>query len=661
MANKDIEMEKKKDGYSASDLTVLHNLEPITTRPGMYIGSTDYLGTHHLAWEIIDNAVDEVVAGFGNTIKVTINEDGSLTIEDQGRGIPYDFNKKEGKDGFDIIFCTIHGGGKFTDKIYKTSSGLHGVGAACVNAFAEFLNIRVYKDGKIIEGGYRDGGKKKIAPHEVGTTTRHGSIITFKPMLGILTDITWRYELFQSHLDNTASQLPGVTISLEDKRSGKKETFCYENGIYDFLKKKNEKGVALCPICHGKEGVDGDTIEFVFQYLDKVYDEHLYSFANTVYTPDEGYHVQGFRTGFNKAINDYAKEEGYIRGAQRVEPDDIKEGLTAVISVMIKEQELHFVGQTKGKLGTASIKQPVQNFVYNKVYYYLKENKPIATKIMDKIMTAANARVKARKASEEVRGGSIKANDPKAQLQLSGKLVPPNSKDYSKCELFIVEGDSAGGSAKKCRDKTYQGLLPLRGKPKNISTDAEDAFMKNEELSTLTYTIGTGAGKDFNYKNLRYGKIIIMTDADTDGSHIQNLLLNFFYKKMRPLIEKGHIYVACPPLYRVYKMSGKKVIEEFCWSDQDLETARKKIGSGYTISRYKGLGEMNADQLWETTMDPKHRRLIQIKMNNEDSAGDKIDLFMGKDASRRQEWINENIDFSDKSDFIAIKKENEHA
>ncbi len=646
-----------EDNYSASSLSILHDLEPVTTRPGMYIGSTDYLGTHHLAWEVIDNAVDEAVAGFGKNITVTIHEYGSLSCKNEGRGIPYDYNAKEKKDGFDIIFCTLHGGGKFTDKNYKTSSGLHGVGAACVNAFAEWLTITVYKDGKEVTGGYKDGGKKKIAPKVVGNTTKRGSLVRFMPHLGILTDVTWRIELFEEHLNNTASQLPGVHIFLIDERINKKEEFYYENGIKEYLEKKNSDQKGLTPILHFKETVNGNVIEFAFQYLDQFFSEKLFSFANTVFTPDEGTHVRGFRIGFNKAINDYAEEANYIKKGGKIDPEDIKEGLTVVLSVMIKEQELHFIGQTKGKLGTASIQNPVSNFVYDKVYYFLKENKGFAKAIMDKIMLAANARSKARKATEEVRT-NIKTNDPKAQLLLSGKLVPPNSKDYSKCELFIVEGDSAGGSAKNCRDKRYQGLLPLRGKPKNISTDAEDAFMKNEELSTLTYTIGTGAGKDFNIKNLHYDKIIIMTDADTDGSHIQNLLLNFFYKKMKPLIEEGHIYVACPPLYRVSKMVNKKTIEEFCWTDVELEEARKKIGSGYVVSRYKGLGEMNAEQLWETTMDPTRRRLIQITMPDDNVASDKIDLFMGKDASRRQQWINENIDFSDKSDFIAIAKDN---
>lgn len=645
------------DKYDANSLAVLHDLEPITLRPGMYIGSTDFTGTHHLAWEVIDNAVDEAIAGFGKNITVTIHKDGSLSVRDEGRGMPYDYNEKEGKDGFDIIFRTLHGGGKFSGKNYKASSGLHGVGASCINAFAEWLDITVYKDGKEVQGGYRDGGKIKVAPKVIGPTAKRGSLVRFKPHLGVLTDVEWRLPLFQEHLDNTASQLPGVRIYLIDERVNVKEEYYYENGISEFLEKKNASDKGLMPILHFREEIEGNIIEFAFQYLDQFFEDRMYSFANTVFTPDEGTHVRGFRLGFNKAINEYAEESGIIKKGAKLDPEDIKEGLTVVISVMIKEDQLHFIGQTKGKLGTASIQNPVAGFVYEKVYYFLKENKGFAKAIMDKIMLASSVRTKARKASEEARG-SVKPNDPKAQLLLSGKLVPPNSKEYDKCELFIVEGDSAGGSAKKCRDRRYQGLLPLRGKPKNISTDAEDAFMKNEELSTLTYTIGTGAGKDFNIKNLHYGKIIIMTDADTDGSHIQNLLLNFFYKKMKPLIERGHIYVACPPLYRVYKMVGRKTVEEFCWTEADLEAARAKIGSGYTISRYKGLGEMDAEQLWATTMDPSSRRLIQILMPDDASAGDKIELFMGRDASRRQTWINENIDFSDKNDFIPIAKNN---
>ena len=644
--------------YGSSDLAILHDLEPITTRPGMYIGSTDYLGTHHLAWEVIDNSVDEAVAGYGKNITITIYKDGSLSVKDEGRGMPYDFNEQEQKDGFDIIFKTIHGGGKFSNKNYKVSAGLHGVGAACVNAFSEWVDITVYKDGKEVTGGFRDGGKEKIPVKIIGNTTKRGSFVRFKPRLGILTDVTWRPELFVEHLNNRASQLPGVHLFLVDEVKGTKQEFYYENGIVEYLERKNEKYKPLTPILEFEEEKEGNVIHFAFQYLDQVFEERLYSFANTIFTPDEGTHVAAFRKGFNRAINDYAQESGYIKKNAKIDNEDIKEGLAVVISVLIKESDLHFIGQTKGKLGTSSISQPVNNFVYEKVYYFLKENKSYAKAIMDKIMVAANARTKARKATEEVRTG-VKANDPKAQLLLSGKLVPPNSRDYSKCELFIVEGDSAGGSAKNCRDRRYQGLLPLRGKPKNISTDAEDAFMKNEELSTLTYTIGTGAGKDFNIKNLHYDKIIIMTDADTDGSHIQNLLLNFFYKKMRPLIEEGHIYVACPPLYRVYKMVGRKTIEEFCWDEQDLEIARKKVGAGYIISRFKGLGEMDANQLWKTTMDPNTRRLIQITMPDIESAGDKIELFMGKDASRRQAWINENIDFSNKDDFSVMIKNNQ--
>ena len=391
--------------------------------------------------------------------------------------------------------------------------------------------------------------------------------------------------------------------------------------------------------------------EFAFQFLEDQYEEKIYSFANSIFTVLEGSHVRGYRSGITKAFNEYATRNNIIKNGTKLDGNDIREGITGVVSVRIPEGKIQFEGQTKEKLGTPEAANVVENLVYNSVTRYLIENKQYASKIFAKILESQKARLAARSAKEEVRKQTPKDNE-KTTLMLSGKLVPPQSKDYKKCELFIVEGDSAGGSAKKCRDKRYQGLLPLRGKPKNVSADAEDAFMKNEELSTLAYTIGTGTGKDFNIKNLRYDKVIIMTDADTDGAHIQNLLINFFYLKMKPLIEEGHVYVACPPLYRVMKMVGKKTTEIYAWNNFELEEAKKKIGSGYVINRYKGLGEMDAEQLWKTTMDPKYRKLLQVVITDDNKANEMINLFMGKDAGPRYQWINENIDFSDKSDFF---------
>lgn len=642
--------------YGASSLKILKGLEPVRKRPGMYIGSTDYRGTHHLVWEIIDNAIDEAVAGFGKNIYVTIHKDGSLSVQDEGRGIPCDYNEKEKMDGLDIVFCTLHGGGKFDNDVYKTSAGLHGVGAACANALSDWVDVTVYKDGKEYFCRYENGGKNKIGTTLVGNTTKKGSIVTFKPSKKYLQDVEFQFDLIADHLNNSACQCPKVHFYLTDERDNKKQEFYYDKGISEYLENKNKNYQQLHPVVYCSSDQGEIKVEFCFQFLADVYEEKIYSFANSIFTPQEGSHVRGLRSGITKAFNEYATSNGFIKGKEKLDGSDIREGLSVVISVRVPENKIQFDGQTKEKLGTPEVAPVVENFVYNKVFYYLLENKEVAKRIFSRIMEAKKAREAARSARDDVRG-KVKQNSEKTTLMLSGKLVPPQSKEYQKCELFIVEGDSAGGSAKKCRDRKYQGLLPLRGKPKNISTDSENAFMKNEELSTLVYTIGTGVGKDFSIRDLRYDKIIIMTDADTDGAHIQNLLINFFFQKMRPLIEQGHIYIACPPLYRVYKMVGKKTFELFCWTDNDVTEAKKKLGAGCEISRYKGLGEMDAEQLWITTMNPATRKLIRLTLPNFESAQEKVDLFMGKDAAPRAKWIDENIDFSDKSDFLSLKGE----
>ena len=645
---------KKNSNYTAKNLKILKGLDPVRKRPGMYIGSTDWRGTHHLVWEIVDNAIDEAMAGFGKKIIITIHKDGSLSVLDEGRGIPCDYNEKEKMDGLDIVFCTLHGGGKFTGDVYKSAAGLHGVGAACANALSKWLEVTVYKDGKEYHCRYENGGTNKIGTDVVGTTSKHGSLVRFLPSDKVLSEVDFRFDLIADHLNNSACQCPKVRFVLIDERDDNKQEFYYDKGISEYLEKKNEGMAKLHPVVYYADENSEIKAEFCFQFLKDNYDERIFSFANSVFTTLEGSHVRGLRSGITKAFNDYASQNGIITGKEKLDGADIREGLSVVVSVRIPEDKIQFEGQTKEKLGTPDAAIVVENLVYEKLYYYLIENKDVAKKIINKILDAKKAREAARSARDDVRN-KIKPNNEKTTLLLSGKLVPPQSKEYNKCELFIVEGDSAGGSAKKCRDRKYQGLLPLRGKPKNINGESDANIMKNEELSTLTYTIGTGMGKDFNIRDLRYGKIIIMTDADTDGSHIQNLLINFFYLKMKPLIEKGHIYIACPPLYRVSKMVGKKTLEEFCWSDSDVLDAKKKLGANCEVSRFKGLGEMDADQLWKTTMDPTTRKLIKLTMPDEQETGELVEKFMGKDAEPRAKWIDENIDFTDKSDFLSLK------
>ena len=643
--------ELRENKYTASSLKILKGLEPVKKRPGMYIGSTDWRGTHHLVWETIDNAIDEALSGWGKKIYINIYKDGSISVQDEGRGIPCDYNEQEKMEGLDIVFCTLHGGGKFDSSSYKSSAGLHGVGSACVNALSEWLEVTVYKDGTEYHASYKNNGDKRSGTKVIGPTTKRGSIIRFKPDSRYLPEPEFKFDIIAERLNNSACQANGVHFYLYDERTKEKQEFFYQEGIKEYLQKKNEKKKGLHPIAMFSDYSSEIKAEFAFQFLEDQYEEKIYSFANSIFTVLEGSHVRGYRSGITKAFNEYATRNNIIKNGTKLDGNDIREGITGVVSVRIPEGKIQFEGQTKEKLGTPEAANVVENLVYNSVTRYLIENKQYASKIFTKILESQKARLAARSAKEEVRKQTPKDNE-KTTLMLSGKLVPPQSKDYKKCELFIVEGDSAGGSAKKCRDKRYQGLLPLRGKPKNVSADAEDAFMKNEELSTLAYTIGTGTGKDFNIKNLRYDKVIIMTDADTDGAHIQNLLINFFYLKMKPLIEEGHVYVACPPLYRVMKMVGKKTTEIYAWNNFELEEAKKKIGSGYVINRYKGLGEMDAEQLWKTTMDPKYRKLLQVVITDDNKANEMINLFMGKDAGPRYQWINENIDFSDKSDFF---------
>lgn len=626
--------------YDAKSLTILHGLEPVRERPGMYIGSTSTLGLHHLVWEIVDNAVDEANEGYGKNIYVTIHADGSLEVEDQGRGVPYDYNAKEKMNGFQIVYQTLHGGGKFDESNYKSAGGLHGVGASVTNALSKWMEVHSYRDGVDHFARFEKGGSKFSGIKELGKTTKKGTNVRFFPDDTIFEDITFNYDRIANHLDDQACLTKGVVFHLKDERTDRENTFYYENGLVEYYNRHIFQKTPLTQPMHF-EGVEGGIkVEVVFGFLKDSYDEKIIAFANGVRTGDGGYHVTGLKKAITSCYNQFGINNSMFKSSAPLDGDCLREGLVAVLSVWVPEHLLQFEGQTKGKLGTKEALNATDSVIENKLSYYLVENKQEAEAVVKKTMNEMRARDKAeaeRKKERELLKGKA------AEYEISNKLTPCSSKDYLKNELFIVEGDSAGGSAKKGRDPKHQAILPLRGKPKN-TTEIEDAkaLLGNREISTMIYTIGAGYGKEFKIRDIHYGKVIIMTDADDDGSHIQSLLLTFFYNHMKPLIENGNLYIACPPLYRVY--NSKKEI--YCYDDTELEEAKKNIGSSYRVNRYKGLGEMDYSQLSSTTMNPEHRKLLKVCLKDDDDTGDKVSLFLGKDADRRKEWINNNIDFS---------------
>lgn len=639
-------------GYSANDLTSLKGLEPVRARPGMYIGSTDVTGLHHLIWELIDNAVDEANAGYGKNIYVTLNIDGSVTVQDEGRGVPCDYNEKEKKSGFDMVYRTLHSGGKFDEKIYKTAGGLHGVGASVVTALSEWVEVHSYRDGYDHYICYSQGGKKATEMKVESCDKVHrGTKVTFYPDKLIFPDIAFDYNRIAGHMDDSACLTKGTTFHLKDERSKRKQDFFYENGLVEYFQKHTEGKTPLTEVIQFSGKDSGIGVEIAFQYFKDDYNEKIFSFANGVRTPEGGFHVTGLKKALSICFNNYAINHNLIKGKQKLEGEDLREGITGIISCWVPESVLQFEGQTKSKLGTKEAGPAVDNVVESQLPYFLEEHPNIAEAIIKKTLDAMAVRQKAKEVRDQERK---KVSGSKSSIQLSGKLAQASSKNYAENELFIVEGDSAGGSAKKCRDREHQAILPLRGKPKNVtSSTSDDDILDNKELSTLIATIGAGFNDDFNIKNIHYGKIIIMADADVDGAHIQNLLLSFFYTHMRDLIREGHIYIACPPLYRIAK-KGKEI---YCWSDEELDDARKEFGSGYLINRYKGLGEMNAKQLGDTTMNKTLRRLIQVNIEDEDECSDKVDLFMGRDSDRRKDWINNHIDFSNEDHFMEVQSE----
>ena len=635
--------------YTANDIHILQGLEGVRKRPAMYIGSTNFYGLHHLVWEILDNAVDEALAGFGDKIIITIHKDGSLSILDEGRGIPTGINKETGRPAVEIVFTELHAGGKFNDAVYKSSAGLHGVGASVTNALSEWLEVTVYLDGNIHFMRFKNGGHLDKPLEVIGTTKKHGTFVKFKPDSTIFSTVEFKRETIASHLQESAFLMKGVHFILTDERTNETEEFYYENGLSEYVENLNQSKVPLSPVI-SFEDIDQSTeisVDIALQYCKEDYNETILSYVNNVRTKEGGTHEIGFRAGITRAVNDFGEANNLLKN-KKLEGSDIREGLTAIIALKIPEKLLEFEGQTKGKLGTQEATYVVQNFIYNKLSYYLNENKELALTIIKKCVDSQTARLAARKAKEEARS----AKKAKAEVILSDKLTPAQSKDYKKNELFIVEGNSAGGSAKNGRDRLHQAILPLRGKPLNTDGLGISQVLKNEEIATIINTIGAGFGQSFDIEDIHYGKIIIMTDADTDGAHIQTLLLTFFYHYMKPLITTGHVFIAVPPLYRVYKEDNKKIIQQYAWDDEGLEIAKKKVGPGYKVSRYKGLGEMDADQLKETTMDPRTRLLVQVDINDPFLAEKRVSVLMGKDTTVRKKWVEENVNFNEIDTFI---------
>jgi len=637
-----------KQQYDESSIVILEGLDAVRKRPGMYIGSTDSKGLHHLVWEIVDNAIDEALNGYGNEIAITLEKDGSVTVEDHGRGMPVG-KHKSGVSTLQVIFTILHAGGKFTSHGgYTSAGGLHGVGASVVNALCTWCKVTVHDGKDIWSMTFEDGGSKIGKLEKVGKTNRTGSTVTFKPDPTIFKTVHFSYSTICERAQEDAFLLKGLKMIVRDKRKEEKEViYQYEDGLKAFIDEVNQDHTPMHDSISFRGESNQIVVEGCFQYTDE-YQENIFSFTNMVRTRDGGSHETGAKQAFTKVFNEYARKNGFLKEKDKgFDGNDVREGLTLVINLTIPEDYLQFEGQTKEKLGSPEAKPATETVVSENLRYFLEENKEIANALVRKIIKAAQARNAARKARADIRNGKGKN---RSERVLSGKLASAQSKDARRKELYLVEGDSAGGSAKQGRDSKYQAILPLRGKVLNTEKASLEAIEKNEELNTIIHALGAGVGANFTAEDSNYYKVIIMTDADDDGAHIQNLLLTFFYRYMRELITHEMLYIALPPLYRIAK-GGK---EYYLYTNEELDEKKAELKNGYTITRYKGLGEMNATQLWDTTMNPESRTLLCVTIENAMMAEKRVTELMGDKAELRRNWIEDNVVFTLEDDYREV-------
>ena len=637
-----------KQQYDESSIVILEGLDAVRKRPGMYIGSTDSKGLHHLVWEIVDNAIDEALNGYGDEITITLEKDGSVTVEDHGRGMPVG-KHKSGVSTLQVIFTILHAGGKFTSHGgYTSAGGLHGVGASVVNALCTWCKVMVHDGKDVWSMTFEDGGSKIGKLEKVGKTNHTGSIVSFKPDPSIFKSVHFSYSTICERAQEDAFLLKGLKMIVRDKRKEEREVvYQYEDGLKAFIEEVNQDHTPM----HDPISFRGESnqiiVEGCFQYTDE-YQENIFSFTNMVRTRDGGSHETGAKQAFTKVFNEYARKNGFLKEKDKgFDGNDVREGLTLVINLTIPEDYLQFEGQTKEKLGTPEAKPATETVVSENLRYFLEENKEVANALVRKIIKAAQARNAARKARADIRNGKGKN---RSERVLSGKLASAQSKDARRKELYLVEGDSAGGSAKQGRDSKYQAILPLRGKVLNTEKASLEAIEKNEELNTIIHALGAGVGANFTAEDSNYYKVIIMTDADDDGAHIQNLLLTFFYRYMRDLITHEMLYIALPPLYRIAK-AGK---EYYLYTNEELDEKKAELKNGYTITRYKGLGEMNASQLWDTTMNPESRTLLCVTIENAMMAEKRVTELMGDKAELRRNWIEDNVVFTLEDDYKEV-------